>query len=282
MKTKIFTAITISVIALMIIMPTSMAIAKVKNKMITEVSMNTFYHKPSYANFRALLADYQQEPIRWQNEENFIIFSAIAFENNPELLNFIIKNFPNYNDREKDLVVRAFGAMDNKAAFSKITNQYDGKQIVPPKYITKEMKKLIIGNDARNLDLLWSAYFASGDKEYIKNILTFINQDNFLLLVGYEIVNRNYICEVTKSMKNENGRHISICPPKLQDLEDGVKKHYPTRANEKFLQALIISSAIWSMDSNAKNDPLLKKNIQTILHENMLLDYWQKINEALK
>lgn len=137
------------------------------------------------------------------------------------------------------------------------------------------------------LDKLWSAYYATDNPAYIKRILEFVNQDNVLLVVGYEITNRNYICQVMQQRKFESDEQRktalshSCGKQSVDDLKRVVKYRYPKEYNAKVDQAVTVSAAIWSLDANQKQNKTVDMQIKKIIAANPKLDYWKKIKAGI-
>lgn len=133
------------------------------------------------------------------------------------------------------------------------------------------------------LDKLWSAYYTTNKPIYIKRILEFINQDNTLLLIGYEITNRNYICQVMQQIKFKERKQSEealsqVCGKNaLKDLIAATKRKYPKSYKQKFSQAITVSAAIWSLELNQRQNKTVAIQVNKIIADNPSLDYWKKI-----
>lgn len=238
----------------------------------TEQALQTFYQQPTFLKFIHLTTD----AVRSYPPDNLLlIFSTMAIDKHPDYAKKIAENFHSYSSKEKELLVKALDASDNKNTINVINNSYHYKIDVASQFTVKKINTLKINDDADNLDRLWTAYLATGDSIYLLKMIRYVNADDFILITAYEMVNRKYLCELIT--------HLNKSPcPSITDLVKVIEKQYPNNSKQMFRKMAVVSSALWSLESNRHQDKFIDKKIKQIFDENPELDYWKKINRALK
>jgi hypothetical protein len=134
-----------------------------------------------------------------------------------------------------------------------------------------------------SLDQLWSAYFATGNPIFIRKIIEFINKDQTDLILGYEIVNRQFICDVIKKTKPQlkNQSSKDMCEHPMDDIFKAIKNKYPNDHAKRTMDIITVSSGIWSLGANKRQDKTVAKHINDITSSDKQLDYWRKIHKAI-
>lgn len=218
-------------------------------------------------------------------------FLTQILKSNPEKIEVWMDNIHFTTRRQRQVVYEAILNSNTKQARSLLQRlvRSDNPEIAgAAKKIINQSPENILNKEitARTLDQLWSAYFATGQGIYLQKMIEYINQDNYLLIVGYEIVNRQYICEVLKratpQSKEQQKTTNSICGEGgLKDIYMSIKKHYPKNYKETMRRAVIISSAIWSLNANRGQDQMVALKIKKIISDRPEWDYLEKFKEAL-
>ena|SRR5688572_15143924 len=136
-------------------------------------------------------------------------------------------------------------------------------------------KIININDNPANLDQLWKAYDASRDDRYLLKIIQYVNDNDFILIAAYEIVNRQYLCDISTKLGKP-----SDCLSN-DDIIESIKKQYPNNSKQMIHKAVVVSAALWSLESNRHQDKTIDKKIKQIFDKNPDLDYWKKINKVL-
>ncbi len=244
-----------------------------KTSVSIEQELQTFYQRPTFLKFIYLTTDAVN--CYPQSDQSLLTFSTMAIDKHPDYAKKIAENFDSYSSKEKELLVKSLIASNNKSALDVINNSYHYKIEVAPQLTVKTINTLNINDDPNNLDRLWAAYFATGDDTYLLKIIRYVNADDFILIVSYEIINRKYLCEFAKQLND------SPCESNA-DLIKAVEKQYPNNSKKMIQKSTAVAYALWSLDSNRQQDKLIDKKVKQIFDKNPELDYWKKINRALK
>ena len=144
------------------------------------------------------------------------------------------------------------------------------------------------GMTPSKLDRLWGKYFYSQEKAPIKTIVEFINQDDFTMVMGYEFVNRNNICEQMQNQqfKTDFERKEmlkSTCgKPAYKGIIDAVKAKYPNDYENQMHLIITEAAAIWSLEANRHQYKKVDEYAKEIIATNpQKLDYRARIKQAL-
>ena len=246
--------------------------ASAKISVSAKQELQTFYQQPTFLKFIQLTSDMNNQG---RSNNLLLTFSAMVIDKHPDYAKKIAENFPNYSSNEKALLFKALTASDSKNTINFINNSYHYKTDIEPQFTVKTTNTLKINDNPDNLDRLWAAYFATGDDIYLLKMIRYINTDNFMLIVAYEMVNRKYLCEFVKHLNN------SACQPNT-DLIKAIEKQYPNNSKQMLQKTAVVASTLWSLESNRHQDKFMDKKIKQIFDKNTELDYWKKINRALK
>lgn len=121
-------------------------------------------------------------------------------------------------------------------------------------------------------------HHATGNNFYLEKILNYINEDDFILIAAYETLNRKYLCQVMTKLGDSSCQHKS----NVSDIIASIHKKYPQNYQQMLNKVITCASALWSLESNRQQDPMVDKKITEIIQKNPRLDYWKKINQAIK
>jgi hypothetical protein len=129
---------------------------------------------------------------------------------------------------------------------------------------------------AKDLDELWRDYFSTKNSDDLLKIIKFIsNNDDFMLLASYEIVNRKVLNEIAQAANKK--------PPfTYEDIFSAIEKRFPKNKNEIKAHVVTVASAIWSMQSNQKQHQQIDQAVKRIMKQHPELDYWKRIHRFLK
>jgi len=134
------------------------------------------------------------------------------------------------------------------------------------------------------LDQLWTSYFKTSNEIYLRKMIEYINENDYLLILGYEIFNRNFICDSVKraaKLKDKQDLLNRVCG-KYDDIFKTIKKRYPKNNEAVAEQVMTISAAIWSLEANRKQDPVVDEKIKKIISDKPEWDYWKKIEKVVR
>lgn len=222
---------------------------------------NHFYQN-SNVNQLLQIANYPPDPGSSLPRQ---IFINLALEYNPKIESTIIKQFGNLSPGAQQLFLNAFLA-DGNSHTNQLATQYN---LTPQATLTsKQINNLTINDDPANLDILWNAYFATGNIAYPEKILRFISDnDAYIKKVAFYISMGEANC--AKMGLPEDGCAWLPIKKIVHDLES----RYPAQANTIVLHTLCISSALSSMNDLRKDDPVLNKRLLIVTEKNPNLNY---------
>ena len=203
------------------------------------------------------------------------VFVGQVIRSHPEYLNRYLQNYASLSMCQKAVLLRGIrvAGRDHEVL----------KTIEDPK-----LRKLVFVGDVtsfeglqnfhikqpEDLDLLWVSFFATGERTYLRQIIKFLDLDDEVLFFGYELINRR---EVAKRVSQLTGKHV---PPNTKDLYQHFEKR--DRESPGFKnRAFTVSAALWSLESNAKQDQVVRKIAGEITTGEPRLDYWKRINRML-
>ncbi len=231
-----------------------------------------FYRNPNYDDF----INATTTMIEQTNDFMIYDFTTMVIDKHPDYVNKIVKSFKNYSENEKILLFTSLTLTNNTDAINTIKKSHQIYKAEVAAHSPEAIKSVAINDDPGVIDSLWMAYSATGDDRYPMTILKYINNDDFLLIMGYEMLNRSSLNELTSSMGFNNNK-----PFDLSDLKAAIKKRYPNNSDKMFVRAVVISQAIRSYDTHRNMDPAFQTKYEAIVKKDPKLDYWKKINRAI-
>jgi hypothetical protein len=108
-----------------------------------------------------------------------------------------------------------------------------------------------------DIDLLWAAFFATGDKHYLKKIVHATKRDDLAFEYGLELYRRQTLSDTAKDLKIDLG----IKPLTLEAMQ--ISKERPG-----FFQLVQLSMVgVFSIRANINQDSTIKTLIHKILQE---------------
>lgn len=228
--------------------------------------MMNFYRNPSYDDFiSATTAIIEQT-----NDFMIYDFSTMVIDKHPDYVKNIVKSFKNYSEREKTLLFISLILTNNIEAINSLKKSYQYTKPEVVAHAPEAIKSVEINDDPGVIDELWVAYSATGDDRYPMKILQYINSDDLLLILGYEMLNRSELDKLT-----------NLPASNLLDLKAAIKKRYPNNYNKMLVRAAVISQGIRSYDSYRNSDPSFQAKYEAIVKVDPKLDYQKKINRAI-
>jgi hypothetical protein len=230
--------------------------------------IETFYRQPNYDDFIYATSKMADKTTRFTLYD----FATMVLHNHPDYVKKIVESFGKYSTNEKKVLYLALLASDNASAVNAIKQTYQYKKPRIKYHTAKDIDSVKI----TALDSLWAAYSATGDKQYMMKILKFINSDDTLLIIGYELLNRQQMCQSLQGISVD----LSQCS-NTDDLKESLRKAYKNDYKKMLFKAVVIAAAIWSFDSHVKTDDVFAKKYNAVIKAESKLDYWKKINAAL-
>lgn len=232
--------------------------------------MQTFYHQPSYEKF---ILDIRT--INLSGSDTVQMFATMVVDAHPQYAKQIVQYFPEYSEQEQQLLFSALVATNNQAAINDITKKYHYKNSSTSSLTAQQIKNLEINDTPSNLDDIWIAYFATGDEKYLLKIIKYINENTFILQVSNQLINNQYGCGYIK------GTTSAHCQQRSNNaIAQTIKEKYPTNANKMLRKAAVVASALWSLQANSQQDPIVAVKIKNVLAAHSDLNYVKKINEG--
>ena len=127
---------------------------------------------------------------------------------------------------------------------------------------------------ASDLDRIWKQYFRCRDKAYIQQLLEVVNEDQGVMIIAYEYLNREFNANLRS---RQEGKQV---PPNVDDLNTLVKER--EKEVPGFSKRVgIVAAAIWSLDSNVGQYPQVREDVQAIIKLHPDLDHGKKIKAML-
>jgi len=231
-----------------------------------------FYKHSSYGNFKKSLSQYAGSLDKKKANEDMqhskqiaVVFTTKALEAHSDYLNKAIKDYRNFKKTEQEVLLQAFYNIKNNEIIETLSEDKNlvsgndiSKKIDEMNFITKD--NIQFGQEDLNYnsnlaDYLWSAFYATGNDKYILKMLDFVHAwPKDLQTLAWEMLNRDSV-DAMKKLSGGTERDLTV---KYKDIFEGVKKS--GKANVDQLKSLYI--VLWSLESNAKQHPELKKIIK--------------------
>lgn len=166
-------------------------------------------------------------------------FFVGAFEQNPQLIPYLIKTVPGQKKKYRKRIEKVLGTlsltgpgiqqMNVAEKIRKDLSKYKGLDILKPG------EKI---SDAEQLDYLWGRFFATGYYEPIRRIVSALN-----------------------------------LAPYLQYLDEEQKDQWPHEpSKEDLMKGAVCSAALWSLSANAQQHPLVRDYLRYMLAAENLTD----------
>lgn len=162
---------------------------------------------------------------------------------------FVLRDHPKYSNIEKEIIGNALYLIKGESIISKLNiasqdlskYQLDFKYLDNISLIFPVKPDKDISYNSTHTDYLWAAFFATGDKNYLKKILRFLSKEELLIrTLAFEMLNRDVLSGMHYRPSERRAR------PNYDDLEradpDG-KKRYIKRLKSYYV-------ILWSMDTN--------------------------------
>lgn len=238
----------------------------------TDSFIHSLYKDPSHSNFVELSHSWNDIHIKSDNQDalhalNLMgIFIGHALTLYPEYVSSYIDSFETLLFNEQLGLLKGLQFANTKHPLL--------EQIENPKYQpffsnspAIEISKLKTHDPqiADELDYLWVSFFATGDPQYIQKILEFINSNPKALFYAFVTLNQEL---------------FDSFPKKLQKIEQNLQNAF--RQDKEFIHDyLMISTGLWSLDSNMTQDETIKTIVKELINENPNLNYLAKLGKML-
>ena len=238
---------------------------------------NTFYLAPNFRLYQTLISQITDFQSNGHYEPSLKVFSVMVMAKHPRYAEQFIKNFSELSKGSQRYLLSVLLTTGHDKIANELQNDFRVKPMLSHFVSPREVEAIEIKNET-DLDCLWAAYFATGDMFFVKKMVKFITHDDFEMMVGYEALNRAWMCDMMKQSGKSTKEHC----PDLSDWVMATTERYPHSFHYVFQQSLCVSSAIWSMDSNIKQDKQLKSRLYALVDSHPNLNYWKKINRMIK
>ncbi len=247
-----------------------------------DLEIRYFYKNPSYGKLIAIINNLPT----LQNPDMIITFISMAIVSHPDYANKIHDHFASYPTNTKTLLFNSLLASGHKNIATSITEKYHFSTGENFRNCADDLNNLTLPDMIKQeetfdvLDILWSAYFATGNSLYLQKLLEYINADPVYLIIGYEMLNRDFTCNMMRKFSKEDASKNPIC--EMDDVKKAIKKYSPSNYEKGFKRADCVRAAIWSMDSNRHQDPTIDAKVKEIFHKHPDLNYEMKIKKAIR
>lgn len=233
-----------------------------------------YYKSPALDRLVVVSEDMLNESKDYELYDLLTAFYSALLKQNSEYSMIIVKKFSSFSPTLKKVTYVALLASNHQNSADLILKKYNYKPS-PNLIKTSHMFNPIKIESHHSIDLLWASYFSTGDKQYIRKILEYINQDEAMLILGFETLNRLMMGNALEAAELNDKENP------LNDLKIEVQKKYPHTYKKKLHQASIVASAIWSINANTRQDPEISKKVEKIIATHSKLDFGKKINKAI-
>lgn len=276
--------------------------------------LQKFYKAPTSDKFKQIILSWGNGEVIAASDYSYnliFVFVMMVLDKYPHFADEIIKNFNLSSPIVKNLLANALLSSSKKNEVLALVRKYNFAINENCPYTVPNIKKLKI-KVPHHIDLCWSAYFAQGEKAFIEKILRYINEDELLLFMAYEIRKRMELVDAKNALIKKDQFHENFSNFKnsensensenfedtedpenftnsknfedyekidLADIFEQIEKRYPNNFEKVIEHMFTLDIAIWSLTSLRKQDPIIEKKYRSIINENPSLDYWGRINK---
>jgi len=220
--------------------------------------LQTFYKNPSYTKLISILNAAYSKTLSKNAELPLTAFVTMVFNKHPTYAEQASKKLSTYSPKVREKLSTSLSAIK-------------GTGLTP-----NDINTLSINDKAVKLDILWSAYFATGESVYLKKLLEYTSHNPYLLLSAFKI---HYLCRKIQYNQSERKK----CRNKvMKKVFEEVSKQYPNHSKKMIYKLAVVYAALWSLESNRKQDPEIDQKIKQLIQTNPKLDYRQNIIDEVK
>lgn len=204
--------------------------------------LQVFYQQPNYSDLIYITSEVTKENDDMYTFSMMQIFTALAIDSHPEYIQEIVDNFSKYSDKEKYLLYMSLSSADQEKAITQINTKYKYKKPIKKNFKVSSVKKLE-SNTSEQIDIIWAAYYATGQNLYLEKILTFLSENTLDASANF----------------------------KFYDIQPGQQVSGSQTINP------VVSAALWSLESNRKNVPEIDKTVDALIQKNPQWDYRKRM-----
>ena len=225
----------------------------------------SYYKNPGYSNFLAasdeMIEDLSKTKDVQEQQHAFdttSIFIAHVMRQNPEQLTQMLEGFSGFSFYKKAAYLRAMQAAGIKEhrLEKDFEKELEERAYSPPPLSLSALNPFVF-KEGNQIDFLWVSFFATGHKTYIHQILENLNKDKRLLALAWNVF--------SKHLNNAQGGEDSY-------LNDFIQTTLSLSEDDR-PQFLIVSNALFSLTSHAKQDSSIYEIIEEITQENESLNF---------
>lgn len=223
--------------------------------------LENFYLKPSSENLNTIVLNFPEAKDEHASKLE-LTFLSCALRAYPNYTNTLINNFEKYSTLQKNIVLHALYVNEGKGIFKKLNipernfpnifsySMVDNIHLAFPKTIED------IKNQSTNLDYLWAAFFATGNKKYVNIMLDYMKKENneSVKTCSAEFINRQILSNFLSSIDPGNEEAKKILEP--TDLVKKLKIEDPDNSKHLVTRFLFYSTLWWSLQANKQLPPM--------------------------
>jgi hypothetical protein len=246
-------------------------------------AQETFYENASFGKVEKFVAQSVQSKkqagaksdTKTQDHLNNIsnVFLTAVFAKHPNYVKAVYKKFSQYSEEEKLMFATALAVIEGKEGLNTLPYSLPAeKNLLSIKDVDQTDLKNTRGMIAlcSSTDYLWSAFEATGDDKYLKNILNYLASEPIIIRkFAFEMINRAMLNKViSKFSGSQNSKKINNDDiiQKITELSKKDKRYS--------LEKLIAYHTIlWSMQAQRMQHPDIEAKVQRILKRQPDLNY---------
>ena len=211
-----------------------------------EISLMKYFYKSSdLATVPSIISDVERSGLleRKSGTSPVIGFLAALFVQHPDKVDGWLSGYYQSKTEQVIAVALTFAGQRSKAIRYVRAHGWNEKFVEHLRSLPDNLLTMPVQSGA-DLDVMWSASFATGDPIYVERILDMIKGH-----VNSGVFDVEDIISSTKFMRNRKNK-------------EGLRKLVDKYGEERFMQLVYTASALWASGSNAFQHPFVKRTVE--------------------
>lgn len=220
-----------------------------------------FYLKPLAENLSLIVLNFHETKDEHSTKLE-LIFLSYALRAHPSYANTLVNNFEKYSTSQKNIILHALYMNERKDIFKKLNitevkfyklfayDEIDNMYLTYPKSIEQ------LNNQSKQLDYLWGAFFATGNKKYVNVMLDYMKREKneFVKACAAEYLNRLFLSKLLASVGTESDEAKKMLEP--TDLIEKLQKQDPDYSKYLVSRFMFYTTVWWSLQANKQLPPM--------------------------
>lgn len=226
--------------------------------------LEKFYLNPSPENLNSVVSNFPETTDEHLSKLK-LIFLSCALRAHLNYADTLIHNYDKYSPSQKNIILHALYVNEGKSIFKKLNTKethfpdtfsysmLDNIQLKLPQTVEDIQKQ------SKQLDYLWAAFFATGNKKYVNLMKDYMNKEDneSVKACAAELINRQILARFLSSIDAQNEDAKKMLEP--NDLVKKLTLEDPDNSQHLVERFLFYSTLWWSLQANEQVPPMQMK-----------------------